>query len=168
MKKSRMTGTDEAEDQAYGNDHSTPKQLKKFVGCRKLPIGPELNEFLTCWHQIPLSNDGAANNAAFFALRWAISDRAQEVLNYLDSSPKQIHQDIAYKIREIAAKDRPGYTAIAAYAFGLFGWLGKELGNKTWIEPNGIWEKYRGEMAIELGRKHPERSNHGRPIERTG
>lgn len=140
----------------YANGHGIPNTLKRYKNSPPLPVGSELIEFLRNWYPVPLYTAAVnawrtSNAPAFAALRWAIGGRAQEVLDCLDASSEQIDHDIAYKIREIAATDRRGYIAATAYFLSLYGWLGKELGNRTWIETkNGVWEKYYGEARKAL------------------
>ncbi|KAA0894076.1 hypothetical protein [Oryzomonas rubra] len=138
--------------------HDLPEHLKKMMTCERLPVGSELCRVLQEWYpySINCTHRGSYLHEVFRFMGWAAGGRAHQVLEYLDGTSESINHKIAFRIREIGTWDRSGGGMAAAMAYGLYGWFGKELGNRTWSRDDPKWYWSCGEARRALDRRYPE------------
>jgi hypothetical protein len=112
-------------------------------------IGGELQNVLRAWLAEYAEAALRGKFKPLMLLKWAISGRAKEVLDLFDASDNPRDYLVAKVIRRIAARDRTSWGYITCYALQYHGWLGKELGNQSWVLKEE-WYKHNGNEEVQF------------------
>jgi hypothetical protein len=120
------------------------------------PIGDELRAFLHAW--LKLAEKAHDEKQCFPTdINWAIRKRAAEVLEWLDASTNPLDYEVAKAIRRIGTMDSGSFGYISGmWAYGRYGILAAELGNKTWIPSNNKRKSNIGDAAQEYFQRYGE------------
>jgi len=121
-----------------------------------LPIGDELRAFLHAWLKLA---EKAHDEKQYFpsSIYSAIRGRAMDVLAWLDDSTDPLDYEVAKAIRRIGTMDSGSFGYISGmWAYGRYGILAGELGNKTWLLDKNKKKSNRGEAAQEYYQRYGE------------